>query len=187
MPERESTLGPDIVGTPEAVVDEAYRLISFEPGSEPRWDRFKALFSPRAVLAFRIFPEDDAVTIMDLDDYIVRQMREGMKEDGYSETILRRDWLVFGDVAEARVVFEMKFGEAAPIPAHWMSISSCAARGAGGLSRSSARFPGPEPRSPRYSAAYSGSPSTPTIAASLMCQPAVTRSPSAARVSPARF
>ena len=117
MPERESTLGPDIVGTPEAVVDEAYRLISFEPGSEPRWDRFKALFSPRAVLAFRIFPEDDAVTIMDLDDYIVRQMREGMKEDGYSETILRRDWLVFGDVAEARVVFEMKFGEAAPIPA----------------------------------------------------------------------
>ena len=117
MPEHETTLEPDIVGTPEAVVDEAYRLISFEPGSQPQWDRFKALFSPRAVLAFRVFPEDDAVTIMDLEDYVVRQMREGMEEEGYSETILRRDWLVFGDVAEARVVFEMKFGEAEPVPA----------------------------------------------------------------------
>lgn len=100
--------------TPAALVDACYDLISFEPGSEPAWDRFCALFLPQALLALRLFPEDDAITVMDLDSYMVKQMREGMKEDGYSETILKRAELVYRDIAEVRVLFAMKFGNADP-------------------------------------------------------------------------
>ena len=104
----------DLHATPAALVDASYDLISFEPGSEPAWDRFRTLFLPQAVLALRVFPEDDAISVMDLDQYVVKQMREGMKEEGYSETILKRSELVFRDVAEVCVLFAMKFGDAAP-------------------------------------------------------------------------
>lgn len=107
----------EVTGTPEAVVEEAYRLIGFDPGGEPQWDRFKALFDQRAVLALRVFPGDEAVTVMDLDEYVVLQIREGMKEEGYEEIPGETEWYVFGDVAEARVVFQIRYGDAEPIPA----------------------------------------------------------------------
>lgn len=110
-------LPAEVTATPEAVVEEAYRLIGFDPGGEPQWDRFKALFDPKAVLALRVFPEDDAVTVMDLDEYVVIQIREGMKEEGYEEIPGETEWYLFGDVAEARVVFHIKYGAAEPIPA----------------------------------------------------------------------
>ena len=97
-----------------ALVDACYDLITFEPGAEPDWEGFRALFHRQAVLALRVFPEDDAITVMDLDAYMVKQMRAGMEEEGYSETLVSRTELVFHDVAEVRVVFEMRFGEGAP-------------------------------------------------------------------------
>ncbi len=117
MPGEEVQLERELVETPEAVVAECYRLIGFEPGSEPQWDRYRALFAPQAVMALRVFPDDEAVSIMNLDQYMVQQMREGMKEAGYEETTLREDWTKFGDVAQARVVFQMHFGKSEPIPA----------------------------------------------------------------------
>ena len=53
--------------SPTTLVDACYALISFEPGSEPAWDEFRALFHPQAVLALRVFPDDESVTVMDLD------------------------------------------------------------------------------------------------------------------------
>ena len=113
----EPLLDHETVATPQATVQEAYRLIGFEPRAEPQWDRFRALFDPRAVLALRVFPGDEAVTVMDLDEYMVYQIREGMKEEGYSETTLHEQSFVFGDIAEARVVFEIRYGDAPPVPA----------------------------------------------------------------------
>ena len=100
--------------SPDALVDACYDLITFEAGGEPDWDAFRALFHRQAVLALRVFPEDDAITVMDLDAYMVKQMREGMQQEGYSETLVSRTQLVFHDVAEVRVVFEMRFGEGEP-------------------------------------------------------------------------
>ena len=100
--------------SPTAVVDACYDLITFEPGSDPDWEGFRALFHPRAVLALRVFPEDEAVTVMDLNAYMEEQMREGMAKAGYSETLVSRTEFVFHDVADVRVVFEMKHGEAPP-------------------------------------------------------------------------
>ena len=53
-------------------------------------------------------------TVMDLDTYMVKQMRAGMAEVGYSETLLKRSEFIFHDVAAVRVLFEMKFGDTEP-------------------------------------------------------------------------
>lgn len=107
----------EILASPERMVEECYRLISFAAGSAPHWARFRELFSPKAVLALRVFPEDEAVTIMTMEEYMVHQMRAGMVEHGYTETIIDQRWSVFSDIAEAHVDFEMTFGAAPPVPA----------------------------------------------------------------------
>ena len=99
---------------PTALVDACYDLISFEPGSEPAWDDFRALFLPQAILTLRVFPDDEAITVMDLDAYMEKQIREGMKEEGYTETLLHRSELVFRDTAEVRVLFAMQYGDTEP-------------------------------------------------------------------------
>lgn len=106
-----------MTATPTAIVDACYNLISFEAGSEPQWERFRTLFLPEAVLALRVFPDDEAVTVMDLDAYMVKQMREGMKEEGYSETVVRRAEMTYRDIAECRILFQMQFGDAEPYTA----------------------------------------------------------------------
>jgi hypothetical protein len=99
------------------IVDACYNLISFEPGSEPRWEEFRSLFLPEALLTLRLFPGDAEITVMDLDTYMIRQMREGMKEAGYTESIVHRRDLVYRNIAECRVIFHMKFGDSAPYTA----------------------------------------------------------------------
>jgi hypothetical protein len=112
-----AAIEPEILFSPARMVEECYRLISFPPGSAPQWERFRELFSPKAVLALRVFPEDTAVAIMTLEEYMVHQMRGGMTEHGYAETIIDSRTSIFGDIAEARVEFTMTFGNMAPVPA----------------------------------------------------------------------
>ena len=109
---------PDpLTASPTVIVDACYDLISFEAGSGPQWERFRSLFLPEAVLTLRVFPGDAEVTVMDLDAYMEKQMREGMKEEGYSETVLQRTEMIYRDIAESRVLFHMQFGDAAPFTA----------------------------------------------------------------------
>ncbi len=103
--------------SPTALVDASYDCISFEPGAEPQWDKFRSLFLPEAVLALRVFPEDDAITVMDFDSYMEKQIRDGMKEEGYTEEIVDRSEVTFGDIAECRVLFTMQFGDSEPFTA----------------------------------------------------------------------
>jgi hypothetical protein len=110
-------LSEETTATPKRLVEACYDMISFEAGAEPSWDTFKSLFVERAVMALRVFPGDERITVMDLDEYALIQMREGMLEEGYTETIVNEDWFRSGDVAATRVEFEMKFGNDKPIPA----------------------------------------------------------------------
>ena len=107
----------EIVESRDAIITEAYRLISFEPESGPDWKRFNALFTDRAVLALRVFPEDEEISVMNLEEYAIKLMRKGMREDGYAERQIRTEWFEFGDIAEARVIFEIRFGDERPIEA----------------------------------------------------------------------
>jgi hypothetical protein len=99
------------------VVDRAYDLISFAAGGRPAWDEFRGLFTEPCVLALRVFPDDPAITVMDMDAYVRAQMREGLSEEGYGEVPGERDVSVMGDVATVHQRFAMQFATGAPVPA----------------------------------------------------------------------
>jgi hypothetical protein len=105
------------LSSPSAAIDACYECVSFAAHSEPDWARFRALFVSTAVLALRVFPEDGSVSVMNLDEYCLRQMRDGLKESGYTETVTGRDVQIVGDVAFGVVNFEMHFGDSPPVPA----------------------------------------------------------------------
>jgi hypothetical protein len=104
-------------GGPGDVVDRAYELISFSAGGSPAWDEFRALFTTPCVLALRLFPDDSEITVMDLNAYVVAQMREGMQEDGYAEIPGERAITIDADIASVRQHFAMKFGNRPPVHA----------------------------------------------------------------------
>jgi hypothetical protein len=91
------------------VVDRAYELLAFEPGAAPDWDRFDGLFVSGALLALRVFPDDDDISVLALRDYHAAQMQHGLGEEGYSETPNERRLDVVGDIATVRQAFTMNF------------------------------------------------------------------------------
>lgn len=103
--------------SPEEVVDRAYELISFAAGGEPAWPEFRSLFTEPNTLALRVFPGDAEITVMDLDGYVVHQMREGLSEEGYSEIPGERTTSIVGDAAVVLQQFAMQFKDRPPVPA----------------------------------------------------------------------
>lgn len=103
--------------SPGETVDAAYELLSFDPGQEPDWAGFGSCFHPRALLALRVFPEDAAISVMDLHEYSRAQMREGLREEGYTEVPGDRDVDIIGSVATVRQHFTMNFAGREPAPA----------------------------------------------------------------------
>jgi Putative lumazine-binding len=106
-----------VTGLPGETVDAAYDLLSFDPGQEPDWAGFRSCFHPRALLALRVFPEDAAISVMDLREYARAQMREGLKEEGYTEVPGHRDVDIIGSVATVRQRFTMNFAGRPPAAA----------------------------------------------------------------------
>lgn len=103
--------------TPEEVVDRSYELISFAAGGEPAWMEFRELFTNPCVLALRVFPDDPAITVMDLDDYVTHQMRDGLSEEGYEELPGERTVTIVGDAAFVDQRFYIKYRDQAPVAA----------------------------------------------------------------------
>jgi hypothetical protein len=103
--------------TPEEVVDRSYELISFAAGSGPAWQEFRELFTSPCVLALRVFPDDPQITVMDLDSYVVHQMREGLSEEDYEEIPGERTTTIVGDAAFVDQKFFIKYGDQVPVPA----------------------------------------------------------------------
>jgi hypothetical protein len=68
------------------------------------------------VLALRVFPTDTAVSILNLRDYALSQMRHDLESDGYSETPGEQSIRVVGDVAVVHQHFTMNF-RSGPVPA----------------------------------------------------------------------
>ncbi len=103
--------------SPEEVVDRAYELISFAAGGEPAWPEFRTLFTEPSTLALRVFPGDPEITVMDLDGYVVHQMRDGLSEEGYSEIPGERITTIVSDAAVVLQQFAMQFKDCPPVPA----------------------------------------------------------------------
>jgi hypothetical protein len=54
---------------------------------------------------------------MDLDGYVVHQMRDGLSEEGYSEIAGERTTTIVGDAAVVLQQFVMQFKDRSPVPA----------------------------------------------------------------------
>jgi hypothetical protein len=106
---------PEISGDPKKLVKECYRLTSFNAGSLPGWDAFRALFLENAVISLRLFPNDPEIWSGTPTDYARVQVDDEMEELGYSETPVNEEWFGFRDVAECRVMFDMQRGDQDPI------------------------------------------------------------------------
>jgi hypothetical protein len=131
------------------VVDRAYELLAFEAGAAPDWDRFDELFVPGALLALRVFPDDDEISVLGLRNYHAAQMQHGLGEEGYSETPNERRLDVVGDIATVRQTFTMNFANRRPVEAidvfslartagHWRIVSVVSDLGAAEASSTAA-------------------------------------------------
>ncbi len=90
------------------VVTELYRLVTFDAGTTPDWDRVRALFLDEAVIVLRTSREATTVFSVDgfVDDFVAFAGREDVQASGFVERIVRRKSTVFGDIAHVLVLYE---------------------------------------------------------------------------------
>lgn len=91
-----------------AVVDELYRLVTFDAGEIPDWEKVRALFIPEAVIVLRATRTETAVFSVDgfVADFVSFIDRAKAVETGFAERIVRTKPLVFGDIAHILVLYE---------------------------------------------------------------------------------
>jgi len=123
---------------PETVVTEIYKLVSFEAGIAPDWERVKSLFVDEAIIVLRT--SVDSMKIMDTQGFVdlfVRDIeRYELDKTGFKEKILSLKPTVFGNFAHVFVVYEASVPDS-PMPpqrgvdsfqlmkkdAHWRIVS----------------------------------------------------------------
>ena len=110
----------DIPQTAREVVEELYRLVTFDAGTTPDWSRVRSLFAKEAVVVLRT--GRDAMTIFTLDGFVndfVQFIEErDVEKAGFTERILKMKSTVYGDIAHVLVLFDSHIpgSERAPRP-----------------------------------------------------------------------
>jgi hypothetical protein len=93
-------------GSAQAVVNELYRLVTFDAGTTPDWERVRALFLEDALIVLRTSRTETSVFSVDgfVADFVAFIERANVKETGFAETIVRSTSMVFGDIAHILVL-----------------------------------------------------------------------------------
>jgi hypothetical protein len=94
--------------TAEGVVTELYKLVTFEAGSTPDWERVKSTFIDEAVIVLRTSWENTNIFSVEgfVDDFINFIERANAEKTGFMEKIIRMKPMVFGDTAHILVLYE---------------------------------------------------------------------------------
>ena len=94
--------------TPESVVAEMYKLISFEPGATPNWEEVKALFADEAVIFLRASSDAPAVVSRDglVDLFTGSIEKHKLVNSGFSERLVNCKMEIFGAIAHCFAVYE---------------------------------------------------------------------------------
>jgi len=94
--------------TAESVVTELYKLVTFETGSTPDWQKVKSLFIDEAIIVLRTSRENTTIFSVEgfVDDFINFIERDNAKQTGFVERIIRMKPMVFGDMAHILVLYE---------------------------------------------------------------------------------
>jgi hypothetical protein len=108
----------DAFATAEGVVNALYDAVTFEAGTTPDWDYVRSMFIDQAIIVLRTSRE--ATTVFDLDgfvgDFVAFIERGNVKETGFTETIIRTEKMVLGDMAHVLVLYEASIRGAARPP-----------------------------------------------------------------------
>ncbi len=93
---------------PEEVLTRLYDLVSFEKGNSPDWDEVRQLFFNKAVVILRTSRTEHKM--FDLEGFVADFKSfiktANVKETGFSETILKTNGKVFGDIAWFSVLYK---------------------------------------------------------------------------------
>ena len=95
--------------TAEGVVSEIYKLVSFEKGTTPDWEKVKSLFIDDAVIVLRT--SRDSMTVLSkqgfVDLFIHDIEKYQLDEKGFKETVISTKTTVFGNIAHCFTVYEV--------------------------------------------------------------------------------
>jgi hypothetical protein len=100
-----SSADPD---DPEQFVRQLYKLVTFEAGQTPDWDKVRSMFIENAVIVLRT--SRTSHTIMNRDEFI-QDFKDFIKnskviETGFSETVVNVQMNIFEDIAQCFVVYD---------------------------------------------------------------------------------
>jgi hypothetical protein len=92
----------------QSVVEELYRLVTFDPGQTPDWNQVRALFIDEAVIVLRTGRTKTSVFSVEgfVADFVAFIQRANVEETGFTERIIRSKSLQFGDIAHILVLYE---------------------------------------------------------------------------------
>jgi len=92
----------------EEVVDKLYELVTFNAGTTPDWEKVKSLFIDDAIIVLRTSREE--TSILSVNDFVADFVEfiesRNVIETGFSETIINRESMIFGDIATFLVLYE---------------------------------------------------------------------------------
>ena len=94
--------------SPELVVEKLYELVTFNKGENPDWDEVKSLFLPEAIVVLRTSYTETKVFNLEsfVDDFKNFIEKANVTETGFSETIIKKHSMVFGDIASFLVLYD---------------------------------------------------------------------------------
>jgi len=101
----------------ENIINLAYDALDFPPGGSPDWQLFQSVFAEDTVMGLRVFPSDDEISILSLNEYAVAQMEHNLQAEGYSETPGNKSIEVFGNIAVVKQFFSMNYADKPPVKA----------------------------------------------------------------------
>ena len=94
--------------TPENVVSELYKLVTFGAGITPDWEKVKLMFIDEAVIVLRTGRDSTTQFTVNtfVKDFINFIERADVIQTGFEEKIIRMEKNVFGDIAHFLVLYE---------------------------------------------------------------------------------
>jgi len=98
----------DVLRTAEGTVRELYRLVTFDQGATPDWDRVRSLFLAEAVVVLRTSRENSTVFSVDgfVADFVRFIEQSNVEQTGFQESVIRTSSMVFRDLAHVLVLYE---------------------------------------------------------------------------------
>lgn len=114
------SVAPPDVATTDALIRAMYESVSFPPGSQPDFDRLRALFHPDG----RIIPpraeRGAELEVLDVEEFISRSrvdvVSTGLERRGFQEQEIARRSAVFGSMVHILSTYESRYTLADPAP-----------------------------------------------------------------------